>query len=345
MRTLLSAALALAAFAVPLAGQGADLAQACRDPGLPAAAREVCVATAQAAESAQPQIGMLVAGGNPTPGVAGQGGLQIGAFPVSASARLGVAFVRIPDVLAEQGGAELRRVNRAVGIPAPALGASVSAGIFPGVALAPGIAGVGSVDLLASAAWLPFGLFDGLGLEHSGASVAYGAGVRLGLLRETFDMPAVAISTVYRRMGEARFGDVCRVNHQSVDGDCEGTLGEFAVDLGSWSHRLTAGKRLLGLGLVAGLGYDRHASDAEIVFRRHTSAFGEPRVQRGTARISDGRTSAFLNASYTFLLSSVVLEAGWMRGGAGIAEFTRTGDAFDPRGGTLFGSLGARVAF
>jgi hypothetical protein len=338
-------AMAVAALPAPLVAQKSDLAQTCRDPALDARTREVCVAVAQAAESAQPQLGILIAGGNPTPGAVGPGGLRLGRLPpIGVSARLGIAFVRLPDVLLEHAGGEIRQVNEAVGIPAPALGATASLGLYPGVTVAPGIGGVGSVDLLGSATWLPFRALGVGEFEHRGGNVAYGLGARLGLARETFGVPAVSVSTMYRRLGSARFGEVCREDPRFVVGPCEGTAGEFGFDMGSWNHRLTVGKRLLGVGLGGGVGYDRHTSDAVIAVRR-SDTIGEPRLQRGAARITDGRASAFVNASYTFLLSSVALEAGWMGGGERIADFPVDPGAFDPQRGTFFGSIAARVAF
>jgi hypothetical protein len=338
-------AMAVAALPAPIVAQQSDLAQTCPDPALDAHAREVCVAVAQAAESAQPQIGILIAGGNPTPGAAGPGGLRLGRLPpIGVSARVGLTFVRLPNVLVEHAGGEIRQVERAVGIPAPALGTTASVGVYPGITLAPGIGGVGSVDLLGSATWLPFRALGVGNFGHRGASVAYGVGARLGLVRETFEVPAVSVSTMYRRLGSARFGEVCREDHRFVVGPCEGTAGEFGFDMDSWNHRLTVGKRLLGVGLVGGVGYDRHTSDAVIAVRR-SDTVGEPRLQRGAARITDGRASGFVNASYTFLLSSAVLEAGWMGGGERSADFPVDPGAFDPRRGTFFGSIAARVAF
>jgi hypothetical protein len=338
-------AMGVTALPAPIVAQQSDLAQTCRDPALDARARDVCVAVAQAAESAQPQLGILIAGGNPTPGAVGPGGLRLGRLPpIGVSARVGLTFVRLPNVLVEHAGGDVRQVDRAVGIPTPALGTTASVGVYPGTTLAPGIGGVGSVDLLGSATWLPFRALGVGNFGHRGASVAYGVGARLGLVRETFEVPAVSVSTMYRRLGTSRFGEVCRVNWQLVDGGCEGSVGEFGFDLGSWNHRLTAGKRLLGVGLMAGVGFDRHHSNAEIAYRGR-GGFGQPAVERSGARITDSRSSAFASASYTWLLSTVTLEAGWMQGGAPVGGFPRTDTAFDPRRGTFFGNVGARVAF
>jgi hypothetical protein len=325
--------LALALGASPAAAQEDGLAGRC--PTTPAEAREICLAVAQAVESAQPQIGMVMAGGNPTLGAAGRGGLRIGFLPdVDVTGRVNLVFVRLPDILATQVGGAAGRFGQTLGVPAPALGANVAVGVFPGFDLVPGIGGMGSISLLAGASWLPFRTFGTRGFDTEAPDLAWGGGVRVGLLRETFIAPGASVSVMYRSLGNVAFGDVEA-----------GNAGEFAFDLRNWSTRAVVGKRLLGLGLLGGLGYDRYASDVSFAFRLPPSAPPGPGFERiPNADLRSSRWSAFGNLSYTLLLATLALEAGWQQGDSPVPGFGQ-GARFDPRGGAWFTSAGVRVAF
>lgn len=334
--SLVAALVALAGSAAPAAAQEDNPAAHCR--GVPDDARPTCYAVAQAVASAQPQLGILIAGGNPSPGTATTRGLRLGVAPgVDATARLNLAFVRLPDVLAEQAGEGAARLNRAVGIPAPALGGNLSVGVFPGVSVAPGIGGIGSMDLLGSATWLPFRAFDTHGFGAGSPDLAWGAGARLGLLRESFVAPGVSLSAMYRTLGTVGFGEVEA-----------GDAGEFSFNLNDWSTRLAVSKRFLGLGLTGGIGYDRFESDYAFAVRQAGGLlplpWSEPHGGEGTLRAD--RWSAFVNTSYTLLFGTLALEGGWLQGGAPLPEFAENVESdFDPRRGTFFGSLAVRLAF
>jgi hypothetical protein len=106
------------------------------------------------------------------------------------------------------------------------------------------------------------------------------------------------------------------------------------------------GKRLLALGLAAGIGYDRFSSDVRFGFRAPSGT--APGAANFFASVSDlevdsDRWSAFVNAGYTALVATVAVEAGWMQGGDAVPGFP-AGSDFDPGAGTFFGSLGLRLA-
>lgn len=310
-----------------------------------AQAREVCATVAQAVESAQPQLGILLAGGNPTLGTASTGGVRLGVLPrVSGSVRINAVQVKVPNILEDDGGDDDRSFF------APALGANLSIGLMPGVSLAPTIGGFGAIDLLASATWIPTNLVDVEGVEDGTENISWGAGVRVGIIRESFLTPGISVSAMYRRLGTFRYGDVCPAGTVDAGGvaACTGSgdEGEFAFDLANWSGRAAISKRLLGVGLTAGVGYDRFTSDGELAFR------GEPiGVVPGTRRVyrfedlevESGRWSAFLDGSFTLLLATLTAEIGWMQGDDPIDGFPSTSD-FDPGEGTFFGSLGLRLS-
>lgn len=347
--------LVLLLLAPPAAAQGGSPASFCErvpDQQL----QSDCFTVAQAVEAAQPQLGILIASGNPTLGTASAGGLRLGTLPrVGASVRANLVFVRLPDLLLS-GSDEARRLNEAVGIPAPALGGDVSVGVFPGFSVAPTLGGIGSVDLLGSATWLPFRAFDVEGFGDKGGDLAYGFGARLGVLRESFVTPGVSVSVMYRRLGEVAFGDVCR-GEEIREGEStfrcvetfsgsRGDAGEFSFDLNGWSTRATVGKRLLGLGLTAGVGYDRFDSEIGFGVRGPEDVLGAGTtvfVRAEDLELESDRWSAFVDLSYTLLVGTLALEAGWLQGSDPIDGFPSTSD-FDPRRGTWFGSLGLRIA-
>jgi hypothetical protein len=350
---------ALAAFCVsPAAAQQSGLGELCGAPEIPAAAREHCLVVAQAAESAQPQLGILVAGGNPTLGTAGAGGLRLGVLPrVSATGKVNFVMVRLPDVLTEGSGRVSQQLNRTVGIPAPALSATGTVGVYPGVSVLPGVGGIGAIDLMGTATWLPLRLVGVEGVGEGTSSTAFGGGVRLGLLRESFLVPGVSASLMYRRLGTIEYGDVCPAPAQSQTqqrggatieyGSCPagGDPGEFSFDLSNWSTRFAASKRLFGLGVAGGVGYDRFSSDLGFGFRAPPGSGQQDYFARiQDADLGTGRWSAFVNGSFSLLVATLAVEAGWMQGGDAISGFQGTGNPFNPGRGTFFGSVGGRLA-
>jgi hypothetical protein len=351
MKKILFAAAALAVVAVPAVAQR-SVETVCDDFG--EAARSRCVAVAEAVNAAQPQLGMLMAGGNPILGTAGAGGVRLGFLPrVSAGARVNLVLARLPDIReARMRDGEV--VPEQFRIPAPAVGANVAVGLTRGASLAPMVGGFGAVDLLGSVTLMPLDL---LGVTDAGGNpVSWGAGARVGLLRETFVTPGVSVSMMYRRMGEVRIGDVCRGAAEQQDpthpdrrlcpGD--GDFGEVAFGLDNWSGRAAVSKRLLGFGLTGGLGWDRFTTGADLAFRTPAAPsqgiVGAEVIHRlDDVRVSNTRLSAFVNAGFTLLVGSIVAEVGVMQGGPPVPGFPATAD-FDPRAGTVFGSLGARLS-
>lgn len=348
-------AAALAAFsAAPAAAQ--ELDQACA--AYPVAHSPRCVSVAQAAEAVQPQLGILMAGGNPTLGTASTGGLRLGVLPrVSLSGRVNLVLANVPEITSEASGSPAAYQTDNLRIPTPALGVNASMGLLSGMGVAPMLGGVGSVDLLASASWIPVDLLGGEAFKAGGAPVAWGAGVRVGLLRESFVTPGVSVSLMHRRQGRMELGNVCEDPEQPGlgpdDGVCLGAgggsgtggdQGEVGFNVKSWSARAAVSKRLLGFGITAGAGWDRFESDVDFAFRGETTTTGSSRVFHVRNRIIENdRTSAFLNFSYTLLVGSLVGEVGWMQGGERLEAYPEDGD-FDPEKGVFFGSLGARLS-
>jgi hypothetical protein len=339
-RTLALAAVAAALHAAPGAAQE-DIETVC--DGVPSQLRQRCIAVAQAVDAAQPQLGIALAGGNPTLGTASTGGVRLGMIPrVSLTGRVNVALARLPDIRREDTGAGTGTAR--LRFPAPAVGANASVGLTQGMGLAPMLGGFGAIDLLAGVSVLPLGLLGG---DFGDNAFSWGGGVRVGVLRESFVTPGVSVSVMFRDLGEVSFGNVCEGTETSLDGDrslclSEGDAGEIAFGLSNWSTRAAVSKRLLGLGLTAGIGHDRFSTDADFAFRTPGIAGDEIRRFRDV-RVRNSRWSTFVNLSYTVLVGSLAAEAGWMQGATPIEGFPAASD-FDPREGTFFGSLGARLS-
>lgn len=339
MRKIAFAA-AAALFAVPAAAQG-DIETICTSGGVPVAAQEECTVVAQAVDAAQPQLGILLAGGNPTLGTASTGGVRLGVIPrVSLTARLNVVGARLPDIR-QEAESEAEQFM----LPAPAVGANLSVGLTQGFSLAPMIGGFGAIDLLGSVSVLPLSL---LGDEFGDNAFSWGAGARVGLIRESFVTPGVSVSLMYRSLGDVSFGDVCEGteapiadNRFACTGD--GDFGEIRFGLDNWSARAAVSKRILGLGLTAGVGYDRFETSADFAFRAPVAPATEGIYRFNGVAVDNDRWSAFVDASFTLLIGSLVAELGWMQGADPIQGFPEASD-FDPGEGTFFGSLGARLS-
>ncbi len=345
-----------------LAGaQEPEISAPCARAEVPDSARDFCYTVAQAVESAQPQLGILIAGGNPTIGTATMGGINLPGLPrVNASAQVNVVFARLPDILAEEAGGAIQDLNEAVGLPAPALSGTVALGLYPGISLAPTIGGIGSVDVLGSGTWLPFRAVDAAGFGEEAAEFAYGGGVRLGLLGESFTLPGISISGMYRRLDKIWYGNVCENapappldmsdGYSLNSGICAGSgdPGEFGFDLTNWSGRAVASKSFFGIGLSAGVGYDRFESTVNYGFRAPAGDIpGQENyfVRAEGIDLDNDRWSAFVDGSMSLLVATLAVEAGWLQGEEAITGFDTAVSEFDPGDGTFFGSLGMRFSF
>lgn len=351
---VLAAALA-AGWTTPALAQG--LENTCA--GIPAAFTDRCVATVQAAHAMQPALGITVAAGNPTPGTIGAGGARLFGLPgVSASVRVNVTPIHLPDVTVENDVPAPAPLTKELTVVNVSVGATGSAGITPGVTLSPGLGGVGAIDLLASASYLPFDLVNREVYKTSSAQFAWGAGVRVGLLRESAAAPGVAVSLMHRRLGEVQIGNVCE-REQLTDPTSVGTppttlcrsdgdVADVTLGLAGWSTRAALSKTVLGLGLAAGVGHDRYESDVDINVRGDLTGAGQTGGHRIYHRpggsLESSRWSAFLDVARALPVGALAAEVGWMQGGERVAGFSDASD-FDPAAGTWFGSLGARFAF
>jgi hypothetical protein len=239
------------------------------------------------AEITQQRVGTAFTGGNPVPGASSTLGMRLGAIPrISLAVRATGLNLTIPNFDTPSNNSdEFSSLIRTTNVDA-------AVGIFSGLSLVPTVGGFGSIDLLAS--YGKSSLPDGD--RYSGDPSSWGAGVRVGILRESFTAPGVGVSAMYRRIG-----------------DFSHTIGEPEVDAGTvtelenssvLSLRGTVGKRILMLGATAGIGYDKFSTDARTG------------LQSGvvTREVTSSTTTVFANVSWTMLLLHIVGEGGVLRG-------------------------------
>ncbi|CAN5759682.1 hypothetical protein BH23GEM10_BH23GEM10_08980 [soil metagenome] len=316
----LPVALVAAAMFLPAAAD----AQPVREQCLLATRADVtkfCGNVADAITILQPRIGMAATGGNPVFGTASTLGMRIGSMPrISLGLRVSAAEADLPPV-------ERQSSDDDVSFPIGSVSMDVSAGVFPGLNLLPTVGGFASLDLLASAGFMP--LPSGEGFDDS-APFTWAAGARVGLLRESFTAPGVSVSAMYRRLGDATYG-----SPTLTDRDAHFTLDDQSVT----SIRGTAGKRVLGFGLTAGAAWDRYSSDVAGSVRDSdpvAGAFELPFAQDG---LTQTRTSYFGNVSFTLLILNMAVELGWQEGGEAVEDGS---DRLSKKG--VFGGLAVRLA-
>lgn len=285
-------------------------------------AQRFCNLVAQAIEIAQPAVGLAATGGNPVPGTASTLGMRIGALPrFTIAVRTTGVFTELPQVLDFRDRDEIDAF-------VPSLNADASIGIFSGFSPAPTVGGIGAIDALASLGVLP--LPGGDGFDDS--PWTWALGLRLGILRESFTLPGISVSAMYRRVGDFTLGDpALRADDAFFDGG-----------IGIWSLRAALGKRISFLGFTVGAGYDHYSSDVSFGFV-NPSATGPATFRLAIDDFENDRFMLFGNVSWTLLILHLVGEIGWQQGGDPTGVLP-AGLNFDPEGGNFFGSLALRLS-
>lgn len=196
-----------------------------------------------------------------------------------------------------------------------------SVGLFDGFSPLPTVGGLFSVDMLGSVSLVQFPSSDGF---RTRAPSSFALGARVGVFRESFTMPGISLSVMYRRTGRLTFGDIdllIRDLHVRVD------------RVGTWSTRAVVGKRMGLFGFTAGAGWDRHTGRGSY---RVGDAAGTP-VAFEFRGLDAERRIVFGGLSWTVLVFNFSGEVAW--------QFEETDEGDIAGDGGLFGGLGFRVTF
>ncbi len=248
-----------------------------------------CARGAGAGRDLAGYVAVLAGPGSAVPGQASTLGMRIGGAPRFAVSLRGAGVsVVVPDLLDTNGSRESSFFGSAAEL-------TLALGVFEGLSVLPTVGGLFSVDIFGSAS-LPFYLPS----EEVDRSVSVlSVGARLGLLRESFTLPAVTLSVARRFSGEVILEP----------------LDLVGADPGITSLRATVGKDLFAFGVLAGVGWDDISSATTL------------RATNGavvTADVEASRRTYFLGLSRQLsVLSWISAEVGWMEafepvaGGAG----------------------------
>lgn len=265
-----------------------------------------------------PQLGAVLAGGNPTQGVIGTlGGLGHFSLGIRGNGMNG-SLPQVDRVVPNTRGA-LQSTYPVDTKPVGFATADLALGILKGFATT----GFGGLDVLMSATYVPEYSNPSVEVTEPSGSFKLGFGAKAGILRETATRPAIAVSYLVRELP--------RVNITGISGEDRLVLDDVHVKAKSW--RAIAGKKLLFLGVGAGVGQDAYDSDASITV--HVA----PRqaTQGGTGGpISLGqnltRTNFFGTVWFTSQVLRLVGEIGRVSGGS-IATYNSFDgvQAADPR--------------
>jgi hypothetical protein len=257
-------------------------------------------------------LGLLAGAGGPVPSSPSTAGQRLQGSPrwiVDAGA--GVARGELPGRTRE----ERRDGGPDALLLAPRL--TVLAGVFDGFSPAPAVGGVGSLDLLAEARWLSVPSPSPL----EGGALVGGAGIRVGLLRESFTLPGATVVLMHRRVGSLeRSVEPYSVTLQGIPPDL-GSPGPYQADYRvATSPRVTSlrgvvGKDLLEVGISLGVQRDWMRGDAEVATTVLGPAGGPDAPGTGLVRndidISVDRTTWFVGLNRTWVVTQATLELGW----------------------------------
>jgi hypothetical protein len=271
----------------------------------------MCAVGAGAARDLAGYVSILSGPGSAFPSQASTLGRRLGGSPRFGLSAGGAGIsVLVPDLTDATGADE-----HSPFVPAAQVGLAL--GVFDGLTVLPTVGGVLSIDVFGAGSFVFLPTDQGFDGTLSVLSI----GARVGLLRESFTLPAVTVSVARRFSGELLFGDV-------VAGD----LAEVAVDPGITSIRATVGKDLFAFGILAGAGWDDIGAATTL---RATDGVGGF-VER-SADVDTTRRTWFVGISRQLgILSWISGELGWVQGFDPVAG----GASASPDAGRqLYGSL------
>jgi len=196
-----------------------------------------------------PQLGAVLAGGNPTQGVSGKLG---GPGHFALGLRANILYASLPQVdrvVPNTRGAQASTY----GIDDQIIGfatADVALGLFKGASGS----GFGSFDLLMSGSYVPSYSNANVDIAVPSGSVKLGLGAKVGVLTESATRPGISVSYLDRGLPT--------VSITGKSGDDRLVLANLSVRSKSW--RAVAGKSFLIFGIGGGFGQDKYDSKANI---------------------------------------------------------------------------------
>jgi len=254
MKTRLFIAAALIAMASPAAAQELDpqcppgALDGGGDPDNTMIAQDACQKAIDLFRYMAPQLGAVLAGGNPTQGIGGAFG-KIGRFSIGLRANaLNGSLPEIDRVVPNMRGAQQSTYTvdtKPIGFAT----ADVALGVYPGTP-----AGFLAIDLLMSASYIPEYSSESIDVSLPSGSWKLGFGGKVGLISETAATPGVSVSYLARELP--------RVDITGSSGDDRLLLEDVRIRSRSW--RAVTGKNLGFLGVGGGYGRDTYRSNAQI---------------------------------------------------------------------------------
>ena len=299
----------------------------CSDPAIVGVAHQggdACQKVADLFNYMNMQLGTWVAGGNPT---LGQGGTLGGLGHFSVGVRANVMKATIPNVdqIQVQPGApvstNIPSSDKWVGLPA----ADVAIGLFKGFPI--GLTNIGGIDALVSVSYLPSYSQHSIHVGSESDKWKIGFGGRLGIIQESLLVPGVGVSYMIRDLPTAVLSGEDNAGNTV-------SISDYKIRTKQW--RLTASKKLLFLGLAAGIGQDKYDTKALLTYNVDGNTPNAPIA----LHISPTRTNYFADVSFNLLLAHFVAEVGRVTGGNVTTFNTFSTDASAAR---TYGSLGIRI--
>ncbi len=275
-----------------------------------------------------PQLGAVLAGGNPTQGVSGTLG---GPGHFSLGVRGNILYASLPQmdrVVPNTRGAQVSTY----GIDEQIIGfatADFALGLFRGAAGS----GFGSVDLLVSGSYVPSYSNANVDIAVPSGSVKLGFGAKVGLLTESATRPGISVSYLDRGLPA--------VSITGKSGDDRLVLADLSVRSKSW--RAVAGKSFLIFGVGGGFGQDRYDSNANITVTVAPRA-ATPGGTGGPIALGQQitRNNLFGTAWLNLKIFRLVGELGRVTGGT-IVTYNQFDSEYPADGARTYGSVGISI--
>jgi len=289
-------------------------------------AQDACQKAIDLFKYVAPQLGSVLAGGNPTQGLTGTLG-GIGHFAIGLRGNaLRASLPEVDRVVPNTRGAQ-QSTYSLDSKPAGLVTADLAVGVLGGLPL--GLTRLGGADLLVTGSYVPNYSKGELDIEAPGGSFELGFGVKVGLLQESALVPGVSVSYLNRELP--------RVNLTGSSGGDRLFLDSVRVKSSSW--RVVTGKSLLFFGVGAGFGQDTYDSNASI----RVTVAPRPATEGGSGgpvqlRQKLTRNNVFGSIWITAQVLRIVAEVGRVSGGT--VETYNQFDGAQPSDGRTYASVG-----